>query len=351
MPRGYSTNPTVVRGPATRRARRRPCGSTCVQTFTTNANIPHNALPGCELTVANTSGMFGQRTRPSWRRSTQGGDEPDCGRRLLRQLRLPEAGLHHARSSRSSLRWRRSTGRPRPDNPCLPGGLPRHDQRGRGDVGIKQVAREVIGGVTQAQASVDRPTSTRSRSWRACCRASSSPTSSHPLRGDSNGAVSRYLRRSNDVQSSIRYRAERTSIIGVQRRDEPSPRSRPSPASSRSDRMRLLYPDTALLQTEDELGERHRAPRRRHHARGSDGRVGREPRTWTSPHPWTNRRHPRASSSSAELLDAVEQNQVAVAGRHGPRGQARQRLRVRQGFTTDMENVLTKTPTVRLISD
>jgi hypothetical protein len=52
----------------------------------------------------------------------------------------------------------------------------------------------------------------------------------------------------------------------------------------------------------------------------------------------------------ARVLDAVEQNQVAVKGvtileDRNPV------IRIRQGFTTDMSNVLTKTPTVIQIAD
>ena len=52
----------------------------------------------------------------------------------------------------------------------------------------------------------------------------------------------------------------------------------------------------------------------------------------------------------ARSLDAVQQNQIAVAGVTVLTDKP-PFIQVRHGLTTDMTNVLTKTPTVRLIAD
>ena len=65
--------------------------------------------------------------------------------------------------------------------------------------------------------------------------------------------------------------------------------------------------------------------------------------------PWTRRRLV-GPKQLGRVLDAVEQNQLAVAGVTVLEDKP-PFIRVRHGLTTDMTNILTKTPTVRLIAD
>lgn len=65
--------------------------------------------------------------------------------------------------------------------------------------------------------------------------------------------------------------------------------------------------------------------------------------------PWTGRRLV-GFTQLARTLDAVQQNQVAVNGVIVMEDKP-PFLRVRHGLTTDMTNILTKTPTVILIAD
>jgi hypothetical protein len=65
--------------------------------------------------------------------------------------------------------------------------------------------------------------------------------------------------------------------------------------------------------------------------------------------PWTNSRI-FGFDRLARPLDAVQQNQVAVKGVTVLEN-INSVIRIRQGFTTDMSNILTKTPTVIQIAD
>jgi hypothetical protein len=147
--------------------------------------------------------------------------------------------------------------------------------------------------------------------------------------------------------SSIRYKAERTSIIGVSAGTLPNTTG--ALAQTLGDmRMRLVYPDMAVITLTDNLGnskdELIDGPML---AAGLIGSV-------VSPNldvatPWTGRRLV-GYTQLGRILDPVEQNQLATKGvtilEDRPPF-----IRVRHGLTTDMTNVLTKLPTIVLIAD
>jgi hypothetical protein len=167
-----------------------------------------------------------------------------------------------------------------------------------------------------------------------------------PLKGDST-QLFQLLARSNDIQSSIRYRRERTSIIGVQA-GTTEQAAKTLAQTLQNDRMRMVYPDMALLDIEESDGSTKEYL--------IDGPMLAAMLTGSvvSPNydvasPWTRRRLV-GPSQLARTLDAVAQNQLAVAGITVLTDKPPFIL-VRHGLTTDMTNVLTKTPTVRLIAD
>jgi magnesium-transporting ATPase (P-type) len=113
-------------------------------------------------------------------------------------------------------------------------------------------------------------------------------------------------------------------------------------------RIRLVYPDVVTLTIQDALGNDKQFL--------VDGTylaaalAGRQASTNIDvATPWTGARIV-GFDQLARRLDAVEQNQIAVQGVTvlEQRGSV---IRVRQGLTTDMTNILTKLPTIITIAD
>lgn len=156
-------------------------------------------------------------------------------------------------------------------------------------------------------------------------------------------AISRHC----DVQSSIRYRAERTAILGCAAGTQPQEAARLATVAG-SARVRLLYPDIVSATVTDTLGRSTNLL--------LDGRylaialasattnAGIDAAT-----PW-DRRPIVGFTNLARTLDAVQANQTAQNGvtileQNGLT------IRVRHGLTTDMSSILTRTPTVTQIAD
>jgi hypothetical protein len=166
------------------------------------------------------------------------------------------------------------------------------------------------------------------------------------LKGDSLDLF-QYLARSCDIQSSSRYRAERTAVCGVSSGTSPQTVTSYAKALKRT-RFRLIYPDAAVLTVTRGDG--------RNQQYLIDGTllaamlVGSlvSPTTDVAT-PWTNRRL-FGVDRLARKLDAPTQNQIAVNG-VTILSDSDLVLVVRQGFTTDMTSLLTRTPTVVTIAD
>lgn len=150
-----------------------------------------------------------------------------------------------------------------------------------------------------------------------------------------------------DQQSSIRFRAERTAILGFRAGTLPSEAGRISQAVQR-DRVRFLYPDIARLTLTDALGNREQSLVDGTYiaAAFSGSRVSPNIDVAT---PWTNAQI-IGFDGLARTLDPVQQNEVAVRGVTVVE-EGEPFLRVRHGLTSDMSSVLTRTPTVRQIAD
>ena len=159
--------------------------------------------------------------------------------------------------------------------------------------------------------------------------------------------LARYLTIHCDVQSSIRYKAERTSIFGFAsgtRADQAIAIAR----SAGSTRMRFVYPDIASVSLTDVLGNTKTYL--------IDGRylavavaAATTSATIDPATPWESRQLTGFTSLNRRL-DAVTANQIAVGGitvlENRPPF-----IKIRHGLTSDMSNVLTKTPTVIQIAD
>jgi hypothetical protein len=150
-----------------------------------------------------------------------------------------------------------------------------------------------------------------------------------------------------DVQSSIRYKAERTAIFGFSSGTR-TDTALGIAAVAGDTRIRCVYPDIASLTLTDELGTSRTYL--------VDGRylAAAVAAATTAPSidpatPWESRQIVGFTSLNRRL-DAVTMNQLAVGGitvlENRPPF-----IRIRHGLTTDMTNILTKTPTVIQIAD
>lgn len=167
-----------------------------------------------------------------------------------------------------------------------------------------------------------------------------------PLKGD-DATLFSYIAKHCDIQSSIRYRAERTAICGFSAGTQPRDAGNIASGIART-RMRMVYPDIATLTVSraDATTDSYLVDGTFVAAAVAGTRVAPTVDVAT---PWTNTRI-FGFDRLARPLDAVEQNQVAVKGVTVIEN-INSVIRIRQGFTTDMSNILTKTPTVIQIAD
>ena len=167
-----------------------------------------------------------------------------------------------------------------------------------------------------------------------------------PLKGDSL-TLFQYLAQQCDIQSSIRYRAERTAICGLSAGTQPRDAGTTAQAIGRS-RLRMVYPDLYTLTTTTATGAAESFLVDGTYMAAAIAGTRAAP-TIDVATPWTGGRV-LGFDKVARVLDAVEQNQVAVRG-VTVISQNQRVLSIRQGLTTDMTNVLTKLPTVIQIAD
>lgn len=337
LPRGWQTDKT---GPWVAY----PTGATATfrfdvsLTFTTNANIPNNAIPGLELTVANTSGAAVGDTGlvTTFER---GGNEPAVGDVYYVSYTYTKQDFSTQFYSKFAT-IERAFGAATPDNPVsLAAYLA--ILNGAVVVGIKQVQRatgESQASITSYRDAIDE--------LEGVLPGQVTPDIITLMRGDST-ELYLYLKRSCEIQSSIRYKAERTAICGVSAGTTPTGVGNMAQTLAHA-RMRVVYPDMVTLTIQDAVGDiKEYLVDGPYLAAALTGSV-------VSPNydvatPWTGRRLV-GFTQLARQLDAVTANQVAVKGVTILQDQPPY-IKVRHGLTTDMTNILTKLPTITLIAD
>ena len=308
------------------------------KTFTTNANIPHNALNGIEVRVANTANV-GVGDTALVDTFERGGLEPSVGDLYYTSYTYTKQNFGTAFYTKMAA-IEQAYGVISPDNPVS---LSSYLAIINGAilVGINQVQRAE--GSNYASLATYRDAIDE---LEGTLPGQAKPDMITPLRGDST-ALYQYLKRSNEIMSSIRYKSERTSIIGMAAGSLVENAITLAKTLSHP-RMRLVYPDIATISLTDALGNVKEylvdGPMVASALTGSIASPNYDVAT-----PWTGRRLV-GFTQLAKVLDAVEQNQLAVNGVTVIEDQP-PFLRVRHGLTTDMSNVLTKVPTIVLIAD
>lgn len=308
------------------------------RTFTTDSNIPTRALPGVELLVTNTTGTAVGDTAlvETFRKD---GSEPAVGdiyyvtyaftkQDFSTQLFTKLAAIESNYGERS------------PDNPVSLASYLMFIN-GAVSIAIKQVIKD------SGQDFASIPT-----------YLSALDDLSRPLVGGLNSDVLvpltgasvdffKLLAKHCDLQSSRRYRQERTAMVGLTPSVSPI-QAGLIPGQIANERVRMVYPDVALLSLTDALGQVSQFTVEGFYMAAALAGSVVAPNVDVAT-PWTNRPI-FGFDRLGRILSLVEQNQVAVTG-ITVLAERSPNLYVRQGLTTDTTNVLSKTPTIRLIAD
>jgi hypothetical protein len=325
-----------------------PAGTTFTfevrRVVTTDSNLPVNTIPGLQLTVSNTLDIAAGDTAIV-ATYDKGGAQPAVGDVYYVSYDYRKSDYSAALFTKLST-IEAAYGPNGTDNPVVLASY-LAILNGAVLIAIKQVANDVDSD------GDGQPDTTSTQAWidaiddvEGALPGGSYPDTLTLLKGDST-TLFQYLAQHCDVQSSIRYRAERTAIVGPSAGTDERDAGDIAQAVERT-RLRLVYPDIYTLSLDQ-----------------ADGTVdtflvdgtfmaaavagNRSAPTIDVATPWTRARI-FGFNEVARILDAVQQNSVAVRGVTVVEQQA-QTIRIRQGLTTDMTNILTKLPTVITVAD
>jgi len=160
-------------------------------------------------------------------------------------------------------------------------------------------------------------------------------------------AVYSYLTQHVEIMSNIRNQSERMGMIGFASGTTPSNAQTIAKALN-SNRIVAYYPDSAVITLTDELGQSfEQLVDGCFFASAMAGAVVSASVDVATPY---TRRRIQGFTRIPRILDPVEANQTAVAG-ITLLEDLDPIIRVRQGLTTNMTNVLTRLPTVTQIAD
>ncbi len=307
------------------------------KTIATNANVPVKLFGGVEITVANTVGVTAGNTAviKSFERQ---GSEPAIGEPYYVTYTYQKQDFGF-KTFTNLAEVEAQYGEVSPDNPLsLAAYLT--VLNGASRVAVKQIDTAGAGVATEAQvrAAIDSLVGQQVDGNTADLLV--------PVLQVSDSMLS-YIQKHCEVQSSKRYASERTALVGFYAGKDPQA-AITTARSVKSSRIRLVYPDTLKLPLVDMLGRTKTYLVDGFYAAAALAGSIVNP-AYDVATPWENRTL-RGFSGSARNLDSVTANQVAQSGitvledRRGV-------IKVRHGLTTDMTSVLTKIPTVTLISD
>ena len=306
-------------------------------TFVVDPSRPFYAVPGLETTVYNTVNVAVNDTA-SLQTYTPGGVEPAVGdfyfityrymkqdytTRLYRQLKSIEAAYGKASSeNRVSLAAYLA---------ILNGAIL---------VGVKQVLK-----VPNTNQASDQSFITAIDELATPLPGNIKPDIIVPLATST--AVYSYLTQHVEIQSNIRNQSERMGFIGFA--SGTTPLNAQSIAKSlNSNRIVAFYPDSVVITLTDELGQSYeQLVDGSFFAAAASGAVVSPAVDVATPY---TRRQLQGFTRIPRILDPVEANQTAVAG-ITLLEDLDPIIRIRQGLTTNMANVLTRLPTVTQIAD
>lgn len=312
------------------------------KTFLANGNVPSLAIPGVQLTVTDTNGVTTGDTALV-ETFTDGGSQPAVGQTYYVNITYEKPSFAAQIFTKDSDVYA-AFGNPSPGSPISLAAYLAF-RNGCTVFGIQQVQRDT-GSSTASLATYLTALDGLSG---ASLPGGISPSVLVPLTPASSGLLSN-LALHCDIQSSARYQAERTAIVGCASGTLPKA-VRAFARATGSTRIRIAYPDVANLTITDSItnvstqylvdGTFLAAA-----LAAATVSANTDPAT-----PWEGLKIV-GFDSLGRILDNITMNQIAGDGvtiltQSG--GAAS--LSVRHGLTTDMTSDLTKLPTVIQISD
>lgn len=297
-------------------------------TFRADAGIPVRAIPGVETYVYNTVNM-NPDTTAVLQTFARSGSEPAVGSIYYISYEYTKADFS-AQLFRELKKIQQAFGPFTPDYP-LSLGARIAILNGAVLVGLKQVpqAASLTAGFIEAIDDLRKPIG-----------GSTLPDMIAPLTGDP--VVASYLNNHCIVMSSPQQRSERTAVVGVSAGTSPLGAAATAQGLS-SEFMILTYPDSFVVSVSDDLGNTTLQLADGTYMAAAIAGIGCNPSLDVAT-PLT-RRTVQGFQKIGRVLDPTEANQVAVAGvtviEQVPAG-----LRVRHGLTTNVSDVIRRTPSV-----
>jgi hypothetical protein len=306
----------------------------CSSTFAADASIPVRAVDGLEMTVFNTLGMA-VGTTALVTTFEKGGSEPAVGDIYYASYQYAKTDLSTQLFS-SSKTIIQNFGSQTPDFPLsLAAAVAQNN--GAVLVGLKQVLK--VPGTSQAsvgayKAAIDEQ--------RKPIQGSVKPDVITPLGTDPE--IFGYLNQHCVFMSSPRQEGERIGVVG------PAAGTNPLGVTSiaqslASELMVVSYPDAYVLSVQDNSGNTFDQLVDATYMAAALAGASCNPSVDVAT-PWT-RRQVFGFKKLGRVLDPTEANQVAVNG-VSIIEQVDAGMRVRHGLTTNVQNVITRTPSVTL---
>lgn len=309
----------------------------------TDANIPISSVPGAEVIVANTFNVPAGDTAviETFRKD---GLEPKVGDQYFVTYNFTKTNFNVKFFTRTNA-IEAEFGLATPDNPLALGGS-LAKQNGSLIVGFKQVLRDE----GEATASITK-FATAVEELEGILPGGASPDVLCPLPvGSTVNELQNLLVQMGqhaDIQSSIRFRAERTVISGMGAGFQPANVSTIAQTVQR-ERVRVFYPDIVQITFTDAFGNEASTPIDGYYI--AAGWLGFLTGTDTDvATPWTAKRI-IGFDRLLRNLSEVDKNTIAVTGVTVVEDRPSS-LRVRHGLTTDMRDILRRTPTIITIAD
>ena len=308
------------------------------QNITCNANIPKNFVNGVSVIVSNTTGVSVGDTA-NLETFDKGGSEPDIGQ--VYYISYTQEKVDYTTKVFNSIADVVSEyGEVSTQNPMSLGAY-LAILNGAGTIACKQIKR-LAGSAeiteTQMIEAID--------SIEGGITAVLTPSVILPLIPASESLLS-HISKHCDLQSSLRFRSERTAILGFASGTIPKEAGRLANLTG-SSRVRVIYPDIASLTITNATGNpvtyivdgRYLACA----VAGTTTSINIDVAT-----PWESRQV-NGFNGVLRNLTPVEANATAVKG-VSILENAGTTIKIRHGLTTNMSSVLTKTPTIIQIAD
>lgn len=306
--------------------------------ISTDANLPTLAVPGVSLVVSNTTNVATDDTA-FLETFDKGGAEPGVGDIYYVSYSYTKQDFSTKLFTRMAT-VEQEYGRLSPDNPVSLAAYLSFIN-GAQLIAITQVPKQPNSNVASVESFVDALDDLR-----AALPGGTRPDIIVPLIGNSLPFF-QTLSQEIDIMSSPRYQSERTAIVGVTSGTAPETVSAYAQQLN-AERMRMVYPDIVSISLTDALNNTTTSLIDGYYMAAALSGVVVSPQNDVAT-PWT-RKQLQGFDEIIRKLTVVQQNEIAQSG-VTVMEERLPVIRVRQGVTTNIENVLTRTPTVIQIAD